>query len=958
VARERELATLAAAYARAAAGEPSMVLVTGDAGIGKTRLVAEFLATIDARVLAGTCAPIGDDGPPYGPLLGALREFDALPGDATQLMETGQLGRARLLEAVLTRLVSESRDRPIVLAIEDMQWSDRSTRDLLDFCVRCLPPARVLLLATVRTDEIERDHPILSFLAELSRHNRVERLDLAGLTPDAAIELVTETTGLPPGSQVVDGIVRRGAGNAFFLEELSAAAGPDRLPGSIREIVHARTAGLSHDASRVLAATAVRNGPVDDALLVELTALTVEQVGTAVGEAIDRRLLLYDGAAETYELPHGLVREAIYAETLPSERRRLHLGFAAYLERTADWVDAGIAAEIAHHCQRAGAHHRGLTASIRAAEAAERVVAYHEAVRHWVRAIEQLAVAEEDVAPTTRRIDLLEHGASAAAQAGDPAQAVELQRLALAEPDARSDRRRTAAGLEALARYLWDAAEDQAGLEVSDEAVAALEALGAEPELAAGLATRARMLMLSSRPHEAIADARRAITLGATPVVEASARITLGAALADVGPTHESVVEIKRGREVAREAGSPDQFARACLNLDYAYWSAGRLTEALEASLDGVAEVRRLGLQWAFGPTLLGNAAEKLFLLGRWPEAHALLDEALIGAGASLAGHDLRNVSADLAIAEGRFSEAALLLEEASDIVKHAGAWNTLLPFWLTTVELAIWRRDWDGGDEAMGLAVERLPDTELLVSLPRLCAIGVRLHAEAALVARATRDHEELEARLAAGRALANRLDALEERVGGAAALEVGPQASAALARAELARLEDRATREQWDDVAEAFAGLGMPHAVAYARLREAEAALGVRSGRSAAREPLREAAVLARSLGAVPLLREIESLAGRARLVLDVESDGTSGARDILPAGLTTRELEVLRLVAEGRTNRQVAAALFITEKTAGLHVSNILAKLGVANRAEAAAVAHRLDLIEGAEPNPAGR
>ena len=157
-----------------------------------------------------------------------------------------------------------------------------------------------------------------------------------------------------------------------------------------------------------------------------MSGLSVAEIGAAVQEAIDRRLLTYDGAAETYSLRHGLVREAIYEEMLPAERRRLHLGIAAHLERTADPNDAGVAAEIAHHCQRSGAHVRGLIASIRAAEAAERVVAHHEAVRHWVRAIDQLAVAALDAPPTVHRIDLLERGAAAANQAGDGERAVEL----------------------------------------------------------------------------------------------------------------------------------------------------------------------------------------------------------------------------------------------------------------------------------------------------------------------------------------------------------------------------------------------------------------------------------------------------------------------------------------------------------------------------------------------------
>ena len=171
-------------------------------------------------------------------------------------------------------------------------------------------------------------------------------------------------------------------------------------------------------------------------------------------------------------------------------------------------------------------------------------------------------------------------------------------------------------------------------------------------------------------------------------------------------------------------------------------------------------------------------------------------------------------------------------------------------------------------------------------------------------------------------------------------------------MARAEHRRLLGTSVPQDWRAAADAFDEVGIRAAVAYAQMREAELHLAGRSGRAAAQDALREAAAVARAMGAVPLLREIESLAGRARLDLQIPPEAPEAVAEA-PAGLTTREVEVLRLVAIGRTNRQIAAELFITEKTAGLHVSNILSKLAVANRSEAAAVAHRLALLpEGAD------
>jgi DNA-binding CsgD family transcriptional regulator len=232
------------------------------------------------------------------------------------------------------------------------------------------------------------------------------------------------------------------------------------------------------------------------------------------------------------------------------------------------------------------------------------------------------------------------------------------------------------------------------------------------------------------------------------------------------------------------------------------------------------------------------------------------------------------------------------------------------------------------------------------MIYVPRMAALGMRLHAEVALIARASRDDEELAARLDSGAVLARELDDLERPRG--APRDPGPRAFIALARAELGRLRGTATVALWEEAADAFDEVGIAATVAYARLREAEAHLAGPRDRGLARDALRHAGSIAERLGARPLLDEIQALATRARLDLQGEPQPAATSRETLPAGLTARELEVLRLVALGRTNRQIATELFITEKTAGLHVSNILSKLGAANRSEAAAVAHRLALV----------
>ena len=337
---------------------------------------------------------------------------------------------------------------------------------------------------------------------------------------------------------------------------------------------------------------------------------------------------------------------------------------------------------------------------------------------------------------------------------------------------------------------------------------------------------------------------------------------------------------MRAGLALARTVPSPEQIARGLLNLDYAYWAAGRLREAGEAAVDAVEEVRHLGLHWAYGPTLLGNAADKLFLLGRWQEAHRFLDDAFRSVGGGMVGGDLRNVAADLATGEGRFSEAVAFLDEAFELVRNASSWNTLIPLWYSLLDLSIWRRDWERADVALASGLAGIPDSDRMIFVPRMAALGMRLHAEVALIARANRDEEELASRLAAAGDLAAELDKLEHQRG--APRDPGPRAFTAMARAEHRRLLGTSVPQDWRAAADAFDEVGIRAAVAYARMREAELHLAGRSGRAAAQDALREAAAVARAMGAVPLLREIEVAGGpRTARPADTSRSPRSGRR-----------------------------------------------------------------------------
>ena len=469
------------------------------------------------------------------------------------------------------------------------------------------------------------------------------------------------------------------------------------------------------------------------------------------------------------------------------------------------------------------------------------------------------------------------------------------------------------------------------------------------------LASQARLLMVQSHYREAVEVARVGIaaSLVHAPELEATLRITLGAALSGIGSLEEGVAELQRGLDVAREAGQADEIARAWLNLDYAYWAVGRVRDALDATLAGVDELGRLGLQSAFGGMMIANAGEKLFELGEWEEARKRFDVAGIDRADGLTGIDARTSAADLAVGQGRFEDARRLLGEASLLAGDIDVSTVVVRLALVEAELAAWEGRLTDGSAAIDRALQALPDDDRGTFAPRLAAVGVRIAADLATVAHLRRDATA--ERNATGRAASLRA-AIPD--GAPAATPVPGQLAAhaytLLADAERSRLEppgERSgdVRDPWAAAAAAFDALDSPYPAAYARFRQAEALFGGRGDRRAATASLVEANKVATTLGAAPLLAEIRGLAVRARIALDEDGGADRPAPERpSPAGLTERELEVLRLVALGRTNRQIATELFITEKTAGLHVSNILGKLGVANRVQAAGAARRLGLV----------
>src|SRR5579875_116624 len=997
VGRAGELARLLALLDSVAAGEAAVALVSGDAGVGKTRLVTELTARARGRgfvVLAGRCAELGDSVP-YLPLADALRSVagstDAatvaqlvadrpvlgrlLPDHGPGLDERGQgreLARQQLFGAVLGLLSELAETAPVLLVLEDLHWADRSTRDLLTFLSRVLHRERVAVLGTYRTDDLHRRHPLRPVVAELLRLPNVTPIDLGPLEPTALAEHITALAGerrrRPLDAAELITILDRAEGNAYYAEELLAAsAGGDELPAGLAELLMTRVEELSATAQQALRAAAVSGRRVDDELVMAASGLSAPEYEAAIREAVAHQLLAPGGHAG-YRFRHALLREAIYADLLPGERTRLHATLAGLLadERRLDAVP-GSAAELAHHCLASHDITGAFAASVRAGREAERLAAPAEAHRHYDQALAlwERVDEPEKLAGTTRgKLGLL--SANNAAASGDVAGAVhQLRRIRGLLPAGEDPLLASRVG-ERLAYFLLQIEQRDAAREAVGVARATVAALPAEPptwQRARAIATYAHaLLVLDDDPPSAARQwaerAQVAARAAGAPWVEADALVSLGLLSVRNGRNDDAIELFTAAHAQAREAGVLGVELRAAFNLARAHLERGELDAAAGVAHQGVDRADETGLGLApYGLDLQHLHFQVHFADGDWDHAQHLAD-----------GFPIRVTT----LPEALLSAMALFIDVARDnpAAGERRAW--IEPFWSADsfcayiargllAEQALWHGDTGLAlaEAAAAIRAEAHEPHGFEPPVIRVAAIGLAARADRACRARAAGDEAAAQAELGAAREL---LDVARE---GAACRRrprfvLGSEGRGWLARAEAEwrRASGDNDPTAWQAVLGEF-GPGFVYETARARWRLAEA-LAEAGRRDEAREQWRQAIGVARRLRARQLRAALEDLARRARLDEGeaepgraVTARGSTGKAQPGPgraAALTAREREVLRLIAEGRSNREIAAALFIAPKTASVHVSNILAKLGAANRTEVAAIAHREGLLAG--------
>jgi DNA-binding CsgD family transcriptional regulator/tetratricopeptide (TPR) repeat protein len=920
---------------------PATVLISGEAGVGKTRLVTEFTSAVKATVLTGPCVELGTDGLPFGPFTAmlrdlvrergagivtggnrAIRELARLLPELPALATTGipeQVdpadARTRLFEGFLSLFEQLAAERPLVLLIEDAHWADRSSRDLLTLLVRyqrSLP--NTLLLVTFRSDELHRTHPLRPLVAELDRIDWVDRMELPRLTRDQADDLAAAILGRQPEPRRAQSLYARAEGNPLFIEELLICPdGECDIPDSLRDLMLNTLGRLPEDTQEVLrTAAAAPSAGVSHQLLAAVTGRSDAALSTVIRPAVSANVLVTTD--DGYQFRHALIREAVHDDLLPGEHSRVHACFAEVIDAHPEYVPPGRAEiEMAHHWNSA---HDTTWALISAWKAATKVgsgVAYAEAVTLLTRVLElwdQVPDAAERIGADHVRV--MELAADAAKDSGEIQRGLALVNAALKELDSSQDPIRYAMLLERRQGL-------QFNLGLPHDPTEALQMVTDEPSEA-----RTRILLSAARcgtirngpqyrlwAQEALEFARQT----GDRATEADALITITLIESDPGAAAETGSELlgllEQARRIAREAGAWRKVLRAAISESHLLCGAGEYERAAEVARQGIADASQSGVARTSGTFLAINVAEPLHALGRWDEVLQITERALRLAPPAL-------TRAWLQIMRGRIALGRGDLEGASDLVASVRS----------TLSGASY-------EDQYHLALAHLDIETTLATHGR---------AEAAAVATRVLDRYDTgNARpryawplLVAARAVAHDEGLIERLRTAAEKLEVfGPVQRAGQLTFQAS---DEPSLQAWDAAAAAWSDLHQPHEQARALLAAAHAAVSG-GDRDAAGERLRQALPLATSLGATPLAEQITTLARRLGVPLTDEP----AASPVL--GLTDREHEVLRLVAAGRSNKEIAEELFISPKTASVHVSNILRKIGAGSRTQAAAIFNRL-------------
>jgi DNA-binding CsgD family transcriptional regulator/tetratricopeptide (TPR) repeat protein len=1003
IGRERELAVVGTALQRSSQRELTRVAISGPLGIGTTRLLDELEARIAKAadlakvtiVRARSLEP--EAGIAYAGLRRALgKEFDAAVAARPALDAPDQRG-ARVRESLLRLFESKAANGQVCLIVEDLEHADPGTLELIRMVLRLRRRMALTLIVTFHGDEIGRGHGAAGLRDELLGNPGVEQIALEPMSADELLALVEAMTGDRPTLSFMAAVTEGSRGNPLVASQLVEASQRQagiRLSDPHEEIIHARLAQLERPTLRALRLLAAARVPMATDQLARVRLPDGHLTRTAVAELGESGLVAGDGADGGLLSLHQLVAEAVDHSTLPGELHELHAALAQ-----ANGASPAIAA---WHWSRAFKPVKARDAYYAAAALAEEIEPGPTTMADYNAALELDIDGEADA-------DTIARAAAAAAAAGAFRHAATLleqaiERLAdgraerLLSPRASAEARDRAALLsEELGRYRRESGDIVGGRAAIEQALE-LAATAPASTRARVLASLAQDLMLADyeghyedsakRAEEARRVARSAGADGLADLAHATDTLAVDLGFGR-GAINKALALLDEAIDAARKAGRLDELMRCYANKTTLLDLDTRREEALAAVKEGIAEAERGGLALTYGSFLRGNAADILFQLGRWAESEAECRAALEFPPAGVAWFS-PILYLGLVLVESRADEEAARLVGQTLLELEAvpaGQWSALVL--RSAVSLALWRGEAADAVAAAESGWAAVAETDDAHQMAFAAATVLEACAAAAERGRAKRDYSAVaDAGALAERVLAAATEAMAKP---GLPRTVGARKEAELylatARAHSERVRGRARPEPWAKLAEAWAAQSVPYNVARARYWQTAALLTDRSRRSEARKSITEAWKIAGKLPAAPLRKALAELGVRGNIRLpedklvaipiqpevgtkDLVAVGPGPVSGVVPAdfaarigtghrhpasgrfGLSPRESSVLVILTEGRTNREIAERLFISERTVAVHVRRILQKMGVKGRVEAAGVAIRLGLVPDAK------
>lgn len=937
VGREAEIAVVHGLFDRVVEGVPIAALIEGEAGIGKSRLLREFGAEVVNRadVHVGWCLDLGASRTPFGPITGILRSIVTRMGadrvreelgvgvEALGMLlpelnptERSQTSPDRLRDAIAALIEAAAEHAPQVLVVEDLHWADESTLALLSFLLRTLTHGRILLLLTCRSDDVRRGDAVSRFIGEATRARLLERVAVERLETSAVRQLAESITGQPLTDAALERIQDRAEGVPFFVEELAGcSSGP--LPGSLRDLLLARFDRLGDDARRVVQVVSGAERPLTHPLVTQLAGLPEARLDEAIREATLSGILVV--ADDDYRFRHALLREAVHDDLLPGERARLHRAYAEALEENCEGSDTADSAALAYHWQLAQDDRRALAAAVAAMFDAKSRFAFASAARFGELALDLwIQVPDAEGVVGLGRLEMLRALGSVLRNGGDGERALAVVNLALGEVDHETvDPRMHARLLRDKAYYTMNLGR-RGAIPLLQESLEILDGRVDDDRLRASILNQlGSRHMVAGRFDEAMSLAteagERAARAGSDDEASIAANVR-GGSRAQLGDLAEAHREYALALSLAKSA-NPE--LRYRVNYSDLLALLGRYRDAVVVAEDGMARARAYGVERTTGAMITQNMAVPLLELGEIERVEGMLAREL--AQDTLRIFHMYSTMTRVRVLSwrGRHEEAAEILREWHPAFAETGEDERQI--WYDEVMMRVSVAE-SRGDLAAALDEIR----RMLRDSGPVCLHQRRLLLEAGwLIA---------ELRSSGAEHGASVDDAIDE-VGGA----------------WLAQPE-QLLGDAWSSILDALLVPSVPALRAAVELADSDdvpvtfrvttrlalARLLVGAGdRSEAGAVLGHARHEAERLGHVPLVRIVSGFSAAAGL--SAASGVVTAEADADP--LTARERQVLELIAEGLSNRQIGERLFISVKTVSVHVSAVLRKLGVSTRTEAA-------------------